>query len=748
MTRTSTTVKVKNDASKKQSSSSDANEILLRRKGLLYVKPGSESHPVLAKAIAINIASLGYIMTPELVRAIQSVSKDEIKELNSFMEKKLSKLVGAHVKYNPLFRNFPEDVPDTFEYYIERVVAHFESVLGLTEDAKLLSCGHLIDIEKWDMSNLGACPICQCQLKDEELLPSKKREKLDDKIKKLRTLDLAMDGEIFEVFKNLLSSATSISEQDKEDITSVFESHKDEIKNHFPERIPHKEVLSFVSALVLKNLEDFSFMAGRVKTATDVLRIAVALSGGDVSLAQAGKFIKFKKRERRFILTLLEGCSNMKEDMTRHEKMWLRLGEILHPGEYMARFPKSYEAFYAIRNGEKIETFNSKTEKFMSEGDLTGLCVHLKDRPSEMARRLDFILSSSDSAQRKYALNIFKSVTEKIPTPLLLQVMANFRIRSSKNKDMRIVMPKGSLAKVKFLEEKRKPLSTEIRDEVCSVISEELVRRFSSLPNIGKVFVGPELSECVIPSSQRSASKALVTITRGSRIPMSDENIIRMFAYWKEPTGVTTDVDLSAILFDSEWNFKDHLSYTNYHSYNSVHSGDIQSAPNGAAEFIDIDRKTCIENGVRYVAMNVYCFTGQPFVDMPESFAGVMGRKKPKSGEIFEPKTVKQKFDVSADSAVAIPLILDLIENKMIWCDLSLKSSGRYLNVESNKGNVRLMCKAMSRFADFKPNIKELIDMHVKARGEAVGSQEEADVIFTGESIPKQLDEIMAEFLG
>lgn len=748
MTRTSTRAKSKAPSNIKPTTGNDANGILLRRKGLLFVKPGSENHPVLAKAVAINIASLGYIMSPELVRAVQSVSKKEIKEISLFLEKSLSKLVGAHVQYRPLFRNFPEDVPDTFEYYIERIVAHFESVLELTEDAKLLSCGHLIDTEKWDMSNLGACPICQFQLKDEELLSVNKREKLDGKIKNIKTLDLAMDGEIFEVFKNLLSSNTSISEQDKEDVASILESNKECIKSYFPERIPHKEVLSFVSALVVKHLDDFEFMAGKVKTATDVLRIAVAMSGGDVSLAKADMFRKFGRKERRFILTLLEGCSDIKEDMVRHSKRWLRLGEILHPGEYKKRFPKSYEAFFAIRNGEKIETFNSKTEMLMSEIDFPSLCNHLKTRPSEFARKLDFIISGSEKPGKGLALNIFKSVIDKIPTPLLLQVMANFRIRSSTNKDMRIIMPKGNVAKVKLLDETRPALSLEISESIRSMVSYELTRRFSDLPKLGKVYVGPELSEFVVPSSQRSASKSLVTITRGSRISMPEENTIRMFAYWKQPTGIRTDVDLSAIMFDSGWNHKAHLSYTNYHSYKCVHSGDIQSAPNGAAEFIDIDRGACIENGVRYVAMNIYCFTGQPFVDMPESFAGIMGRNKPKSGEIFEPKTVKSRFDITADSEVAIPLILDLLDNKMIWCDLSLKKSGRYLNVESNKDNVVLMCKAMSKMADFKPNLKELINLHVRARGESVENIEESDIYFTGESVPKQIDNIMSEFLA
>lgn len=37
-------------------------------------------------------------------------------------------------------------------------------------------------------------------------------------------------------------------------------------------------------------------LGGHVRTATDVLRLAVALSGGDVSLAEPRKFGKFRRR--------------------------------------------------------------------------------------------------------------------------------------------------------------------------------------------------------------------------------------------------------------------------------------------------------------------------------------------------------------------------------------------------------------------------------------------------------------------
>jgi hypothetical protein len=51
--------------------------------------------------------------------------------------------------------------------------------------------------------------------------------------------------------------------------------------------------LAFLGAELIRNTSDVDAVLGaQVKTATDVLRLAVAMSGGDVSLAQACKFAK------------------------------------------------------------------------------------------------------------------------------------------------------------------------------------------------------------------------------------------------------------------------------------------------------------------------------------------------------------------------------------------------------------------------------------------------------------------------
>jgi hypothetical protein len=598
--------------------------------------------------------------------------------------------------------------------------------------------------DKFDLSNFGACPVCQQQVDETELFPAKKRETLTEGTK-FKTIDIGKNDDIFTIFRNLVSAKTSISESDKNDISIIFEVHKDIIANHFPEEISHKEILSFIASLVIQHLPSFDFLKGKIKTSTDVLRIATALSGGDISLAGPTKYKKFSRTERRFLLTLLEGCKNLNEDMVRYKNYWIRLGEILHPGEYSKRFPDAYDAFTILRNNVKIETFNSKAEVLIKEKNVLELAKHLSKRPAELARKLDFILSNNKEHSSNILVDYFKNVADRIPTPTLLQVMANFKIRASESKNIRIVLPKGNLAKVKVLDDFRPTMSQDISLSVVKVINSILAERFSTLPELGKVYVDSKLSKYVVPSSQRSASRSLHTITRGSQIDLSDEGTVRMFIYWKEPTGLRTDLDLSAIMYDENWDMKDQISFTNLTGTGCKHSGDIQSAPNGASEFIDIDKKVVLERGVRYVAMNIYSFTAQPFAEMPECFAGVMGRKQPKSGEIFEAKTVKHKFDVTAESAVAIPLILDLKENKVIWADLSM-NGGRH--VEANTKSMKAICNALSKMADFKPNLYDLLTIHASSRGIVVDSPEEADIAFGEENVPFEIERIMSEFLS
>ncbi|MCG8346545.1 MAG: TerD family protein, partial [Chloroflexales bacterium] len=344
-------------------------------------------------------------------------------------------------------------------------------------------------------------------------------------------------------------------------------------------------------------------------------------------------------------------------------------------------------------------------------------------------------------------------VAAGVSTPVLLQVLAHFVHRGTPQ-PLRTFFPKGDAAKAYTIANTLPSIDDEARHAVTAICRETLLVRFGALPPLGRVFVDPRLRDYPVPFTQRSASRALRTIPRGSRLPLPQGSTIRFFLYWKEgvvnekPTG-RVDIDLSAVLYDCAWRYLEHISYTNLKSdrYQAAHSGDIVTAPNGASEFIDLDIDSIVACGGRYVVMALNSYTAQPFCNLPECYAGWMIRQTPGSGEIFEPATVQDKIDVATDTRICLPVILDLAERKVIWTDLALRRNPRwYNNVEGNQKGMLLMGQALTTLT--KPDLYELFTLHAAARG-VPSARAEAVVIFApdGTVTPFDINVIRADFL-
>ena len=167
--------------------------------------------------------------------------------------------------------------------------------------------------------------------------------------------------------------------------------------------IPCKENLAlYVSYIIHRPDRKSQKCFLNFKSATDVLRLAAAMSGQDVSLAKAPRFRSFTRAERRELLGLLE----------LRPEQFKRLGEKLHPGEYAKYFPENKAIFDKVRNGIKIETYNSKLQELMKPPvNAELLTAHLMLRPGMFARYLDFALRScKDTAAMEDVLFRFISV--------------------------------------------------------------------------------------------------------------------------------------------------------------------------------------------------------------------------------------------------------------------------------------------------------------------------------------------------
>ena len=302
----------------------------------------------------------------------------------------------------------------------------------------------------------------------------------------------------------------------------------------------------------------------------------------------------------------MEAVPAVTEDMLRRPEVWKRLGHELHPGDYASRYPKTLKAFDIVRNNEPFETFNRKVEAGLIHKDVATVTDLLKTRPGDFARRFDHLLRTSGE-QAEVALNGFMDVAHKVSTPVLLQVHAHFKNRDRVT-DHRAFFPKGSVAKVQVIDESLPPLPSlklaggEALDKcIARFVRDTLVKRFKSLPSLGKVYVDEALRTQNVPFAQRSASKTLRTISRGSRLALPTCDTLRFFVWWKEPQESAPTSTWPLCFSAQDWKRLGDVSYYNLKEWGSAHSGDITSAPNGAAEFIDLHMPTVQEKGVRYV---------------------------------------------------------------------------------------------------------------------------------------------------
>lgn len=658
-----------------------------------------------------NIESYGYTLSNELIDVLSNFKLESIISFYTELVPILKDLVGYRATKKPLYQNFPKEVmeKEEAELYLDAVIYYLSS-FKLTPASELKERYPLI-------SNVD-----------------------------LKVINLGSNEDFMSIFTNLFSSKSSISGEDKSTLLWFVDCYKEDILKYLPEEIPFKENLAYATQICMELDNSISYFKNKYKTATDVLRLATAMSYGDISLATPSRFISFKRKDRKYLLSLLNGTTNTAEDMLRHKNKWIKLGEKLHPFEHKS-FKVANQAFYAIRNNFKIETFNSKLEEALLRKDLNEVLYLLKSRPGEFARKLDKLVRTFNESD---VLVAFEEIADKVATPLLLQVKEHFLNRND-SLEQRVFFPKGSISKSYVIENNLPTLNSVLCNNIVDICNKSLIKTYSKRESLGKVFISEELKDYIVPTTLRNSSRAIRTLARGSKMPLDkDCNIVRLFLYWRDSKNYGTDLDLSAGLYDENFKNVDNIYFGDLinEDLNCVHSGDVRQAPNGATEFIDLDLNKLKENNIRYIVSSVNAYSGDSFVDLPECFVGFMERVDSESGEIFEPKTVSYKSDISSPNEASIPMIIDIYERKAIWTDLSANEN-RFSSIRDPKQQGRIEYTFKSIINARKPNMYDLAVLNAIARGEIVETKEEADTIFAvNEGItPFDTDIILAKLI-
>jgi hypothetical protein len=686
--------------------------LFLRRRSKVHVPMGTGGATRAQVASAVReVTAFRCVLSEPLIEQIGLLSAPELKHWLREIVGVLRRETGAHVHHRPFYPDFPEQVLTASEaqLYLNAVV-------------------HYLTLRRLPPAELARPPMLEGNFIS-------------------RVIEPGSVSEFESLLGPLVSSRTSLSEEETADVAWFIREYKSDVFRLLPEAVPFREIRAQVGgALILHVAGDArvdAFLERNVETATDVLRLAVALNGGDVSLTTAStRFTAMKRSMRRLLLRLLDHIPNAAEDVMRHAERWKRLAEVLHPGDYADKYPRALAAITAARRNEAPASFGSRVETLLAQRHIATLTPILQSRPGEFARRLDVALRRATEPEP--VLDAFEAVAAQVSSPVLLQLLAH--LRAPRPLPLRAFTPKGAFAKIYGIKDRREPLAPAVLARAASICEDALVTRFTSLPPLGRCFIDPALREYRVPLAQRASSKSLRTLVRGSRLPMPDTRFIRLFLWWKNGRE-RTDIDLSAAFFDANFVFKQTVAYYNLKGFGGYHSGDIVDAPKGASEFIDLDLDVLVEKGVRYVVTSINSFTQQPYCDLPECFAGWMARVDVASGEVFEPRSVFDRIDIASNTAICLPFVMDLQERRMIWADLGLTSSPWWNNVQNNLSGVSLMLRALVHTP--RPDLETLFDLHARARGERVASTQQAQAVFAPDQgiTPFDTDLIRSQFL-
>lgn len=660
--------------------------------------------PVEVKNDAFNIKvisfvnemhNFGFLVTKELYQYLSSLDEATSVEVCQKVLSLAKESVGAHVAMKAFYPNFPRQVMEASdaELFINAIL-------------------HYWTLGAWSPEYV------------EEKRPDLKEENPKTEISLISMEDVKA------YFFRILASKNSIPASLVEFVEmGIEEGWAAEYKGE----IPFKETLCRVATALVKQGQSIN---GVVATTTDVLRVMAALSESDIELKTKVRFKSLNRKARRALVSALEEVINI-SDVKAYASLWKRAFHSLHVGEFGGKVAEIAARF---RNEKNVVTSETVVAEAIKSGDVKVAVNKLVNKPSVFARSLDKLLRDSNPQTSAWVIKEFAKVVEKVDSKVLLQVLGHFKGRSLNEAGERVVFTAGSKGKA-LLAPSLKALDKSVVEHVVSVIEAELKNKFSekALLKDKKVFISPEVYSVLIPSQLASITENKKTVARGSRVPLdlipedAEKNVLRMFIHW-----IGQDQDLSAFFINEDMTEFSQVAYYNLRNSYACHSGDVTyaPAPHGGSEFIDVRMDEALADGMRYIAMDVRVYNGPTFLKHERSFAGFMLRNDLKSGEIFEPTTVRGKFDITLDGSTVMPCFFDMKTREMIWLDSVLPGCGVYSNyrqvnnLNNNIASSTDMLRAYLKMKDTKVTMKELVCLHIDAVGATqVFDKEDADYV-------------------
>ncbi|MDW5328372.1 hypothetical protein [Plantactinospora sp. KLBMP9567] len=620
-----------------------------------------------ARQLDAALLDVGFSASRALLEHVGALAPGPALDLAATVVSAVRELVGDHVQHNAYFIGFPDDVPDTVEFWMERLRAAVLTGGGTATDAQLRDAVVSGGVNLLDLPGYGAYQHSYAELlaAHDAMITG-----AGDRVTLLRLGDTT-EVEAARLYLALAGSSTPHGEADLAILGELAVACVDGTQ---PAEIPVRENRAVLNGIRL--------VLGRplvaVDTTNDVLRLACQVSGGDASLETPTRFRAFRRRERRILLAALNevvGANPAKlGDVVRYAERWKRLGERLHPHEY-AELPHAREVFAVARGERRVPNLAGRAEAAIRAGAIGPAASVLSAAPGLLLRSADRLLRQASASERTAVVEAVAGALGSASGRLLCSLREHVGNRLTPASARMYV---GRSRRAWVGPDERPPLPAEVVAELSALLDAEISAR---LPESDRpLVVDPEVLDVALPLSGKAAEGGFAVLPRGSRASVSGE-LLRFFTYWRQ-TNRRTDYDLSVLLLDDEFHTAGQVSWTNYRHAGAVHSGDITDATNGATEFIDVP----LTVDGHYVVPQVYIYAGESFDEVAESMFGYQTRTTDQRGLPFDARTVRARSHLRGQGRVALPMVFARGERgwQAVWLHLYLRGAPSFNRVEEN----------------------------------------------------------------
>ncbi|MEU3302096.1 TerD family protein [Streptomyces sp. NPDC006678] len=633
---------------------------------------------VVARQFDAALMSVGFKLSADLLEALSGLSEETVVEIAVRTLGTVREMVGDHVRHNVYFIDFPAKVPDTFDFWMRCIAEALADDAAYERTLAQLSTG-VVDLLTLPSYGNYRHTYAEMLAAHDELIAA-----AGDRMTVLH-LGGTPDDEVTALYLALAGSTTPLGEEGLRDLGSLAVSCAEGPQ---PEAIAVRENRAIVNLARIDAGVDLL-----LDSVTDVLRLACALSDGDVTLVEPTRFRSLSRPVRRVLLAGLDSvvaaAPAKLADVTAHREAFKRLGERLHPHEYRARWPHAADVFAVARGEEEARSFGSRVEELLAAGDVTGATRLLVAAPGTLFRSLDRLLRACTvQDERDAVMTAAEQVAPQVSARVLLSVREHLRNRTEDTGERRVFV--NRLGRAWVAADTRRPVPAPERTRLIATLDAETRSR---LPEPGHLLIDPDVLDVALPLSGRATAAGLGVLPRGSLSPVDGE-LLRFFVHWKQ-TSRSTDYDLSALMLDASYTTVSWLSYTALTEVGGEHSGDITDAPDGASEFINL-RLGAVRG--TYIVPQVNIFAGEGFEEVEESFFGFMLRDAEQQGRPFEPRTVRMKSELRGPGRVALPLAFLRGSDgrwRAKWLHLYLKGNPNSNQVEGNRVSVATLLRGI-----------------------------------------------------